>query len=194
MTKKDKQSISTALLCILLLVLALIVGARAGWVSAEKHIEPECVEIAPEYDPLEVIIEHEYIYTPLPVDYEVYEGIMFDDEAAVLLAKMAYGEYRGNDDRQVTMTMWCVLNRVDSPLYPDTIAKVVNQPSQFMGYSPYNPVDARLYELAVQTLKLWEAEKLEGERTLPKEYLYFSGNGEVNIYRTQSGDIYGVEK
>lgn len=49
-------------------------------------------------------------------------------------------------------------------------------------------------ELARVTLARWELEKMgyiDVGRTLPSEYLYFSGNGEYNTYRTEY--IGGVE-
>ena len=189
MTKKDKQSISTALLCMLLLALSIIVGMRAGWVSAEKKFSATSSEVVemPTYDPLEVIVEHEYIYTPLPVDYETASNVT--ETELTILSQCVWGEYRGSDDDQVRQVAWCVLNRVDSPLYPDNIVSVVKQAGQFHGYSAYNPVDARIYALVKEVVEVWTVEKLP-ERNLPPEYLYFSGDGTVNTFRTQSGEIF----
>lgn len=183
-----RDAILTAILSAFILLLLLIVLARLDDVSKPKEPEPtfEIVYEMPPYDPLEVIIEHEYIYKPLPVDYAVTD-VEPDDDAAYL-AKTMYGEYRNASNyEQCTAVAWCVLNRVDSDVYPDSIKEVVSQPFQFSGYSANNPVDADLYAMACEVLALWNAEKLEGYRTLPQGWLYFTGNGSVNIY-THDGE------
>lgn len=52
------------------------------------------------------------------------------------LAKMLYGEARGVvSDTEKAACVWCVLNRVDDPRFPDTVLEVVAAPYQFAGYS-----------------------------------------------------------
>lgn len=112
-------------------------------------------------------------------------------EDAVLLAKAAQGEYRGSNDEEVLAVYWCILNRVDAEGYGmgNNIEYVLTFPYQFLGYSPDNPVDERLIDLACEALTAWETEKLTGElsdeRVIPPEYLWFSGNDECthNTYR-----------
>ena len=112
-------------------------------------------------------------------------------EDATLLAKAAQGEYRGLNDEEVLAVYWCILNRVDAEGYGmgNNIEYVLNFPCQFLGYSPDNPVDDRLIDLACEALTAWETEKLTGElsaeRVIPPEYLWFSGNVECthNTYR-----------
>lgn len=105
-----------------------------------------------------------------------------------VLAKLLWGECRGVEDKaQQAAVVWCVLNRVDSddPYYPDTIIEVVQQPYQFTGYNVSYPVTEELYALAEDVLIRWYEEKAGEEdvgRVLPIEYLWFTGNGIVNIF------------
>ena len=112
-------------------------------------------------------------------------------EDATLLAKAAQGEYRGLNDEEVLAVYWCILNRVDAEGYGmgNNIEYVLTFPYQFLGFSQDNPVDERLIDLACEALTAWETEKitgeLSGERVIPPEYLWFSGNAECthNTYR-----------
>lgn len=108
-------------------------------------------------------------------------------EDAVYLAKTVWGEARGCSDTEQAAVMWCILNRVDSPLYPNSITEVVKQPSQFFGYSPNNPVDKEILQLAETVLSYWKAGDDSG-RVLPKEYLYFTGDGKRNHFYVSWGD------
>lgn len=118
------------------------------------------------------------------------EAPLYSDADAQYIAKTIWGEARGCTKMEQAAVAWCILNRVDNenPYFPDTISGVVKQPSQFSGYSKYNPVDEELLELAEDVLARWEKEK-NGEtdvgRVLPEQYLYFGGNGRTNRFRTQ---------
>lgn len=84
--------------------------------------------------------------------------------------------------------VWCVLNRVDAEGWPDTVAEVVTQPHQFAGYSPDYPATEEFKAIAADVLIRWEREKREGGevgRVLPAEYVFFTGDGEVNHFRTE---------
>lgn len=120
----------------------------------------------------------------------------YDD--AVMLAKMAYGESMNvpilessygsrSNAYQNACTMWTVLNRVDAGW--GTIQGVITAKNQFVGYKDSNPVDSDLLDLAFNILGDWsvDADKL---RTLPREYLYFRGDGKHNYFRTQEGIKY----
>lgn len=113
------------------------------------------------------------------------------------LAKMLYGEARGiSSDMEKAACCWCVLNRVDSPLFPDTVLEVLEAPGQFCGYDERHPLWPELEELAADVLCRHHAEQ-EGEedcgRVLPKEYLYFAGDGQHNHFCTswQGGEAWG---
>ena len=109
----------------------------------------------------------------------------FDEADVVALAQMLWGEARGCTTDNQMKAVWCVLNRVDDPRFPDTIIGVVSAPSQFHGYSPYFPVWDNLKDVARDVLTRWSLEK-QGvcvNRELPKSYLWFTGNGVENIFR-----------
>ena len=61
--------------------------------------------------------------------------------------------------------VWCVLNRVDDPRFPDTVLEVLEAPYQFAGYSADYPVLPELAALAADVLKRYHAEKSRGKKT-----------------------------
>lgn len=104
---------------------------------------------------------------------------------AVTLAKLVWGEARGEPTIRQAAVVWTVLNRVDSCEFPNTVYEVVTQPYQFTGYSEGNPVDEDIYELVVDVLERWYAEqdgwKCVG-RVLPPECVYFVSKGGINVF------------
>lgn len=103
-----------------------------------------------------------------------------------MLAKLIWGEARGvHSTEQKAAVVWCVLNRVDSPLYPDSIEAVVTQKYQFSGYDESYPLTDEFMEIAEDVLVRWHQEKagaIDVGRVLPKEYLYFVGDGVLNYF------------
>ena len=75
-------------------------------------------------------------------------------EDAKLIAKVLYG-VRSNNEKDLRTLVWCVLNRVDNKSYPATVAEVVNQDHQWMGYSDDNPILNDLFNLAYGELEIW---------------------------------------
>ena len=114
-------------------------------------------------------------------EYEMY----FTEADVVAVAKMLWGEARGCALDNQQKAVWCVLNRVDDPRFPDTIQGVLSQPSQFHGYSPDFPVWDELKEVARDVLTRWSLEKqgVTVERELPHEYVFFTGDGIQNNFR-----------
>lgn len=180
------------------------VGVGIGFLimaSSMLYTERNSAEVYAQDKPKEVTVvwEHTEVvkYEPftaddvkiiMPEDVAELEGFERD---ACLLAQMAWGESRGMDTYERSLSMWCALNRVDSSRFPNTIEAVVKAPYQFVGYKASNPVDSELYELAKDVLVRWWAEKNGVEnvgRTLPSEYLFFYGKNGHNWYRkTNSG-------
>lgn len=113
---------------------------------------------------------------------------LWTEEDAELLAQMLYGEARANDipTEQKAAVVWCALNRVDAG--QGTIQEVVTKKRQFVGWDEDNYVTPELYALTVDVLERWQAEH-EGQtdvgRTLPADYLYFTGDGERNYFTTE---------
>ena len=125
-------------------------------------------------------LDESELATPMAKEFTIKE--------AELIAKTVWGEARGFSDVQKAAVAWCILNRVDSPRFPDSITGVVTSPGQFMGYCPTNQVDPEILAIVVEALRWWTVEEMipaEGWRILPREYLYFSGNGRENIFTTE---------
>ena len=145
-------------------------------------VEPEPIE-PPERDWGGLKVQ-QMVAVPEPSaepEYEMY----FTDADVVAMAKMLWGEARGCTRDNQAMAVWCVLNRVDDPRFPDTIQGVLSQPSQFHGYSPDFPVWDELKEVARDVLTRWSLEKqgVTVERELPPEYVFFTGDGVQNHFR-----------
>lgn len=181
--KRRLLAVPVLLACILL----SFGGARS---SEEPH---HAIEVTQLTTPVPVIPLTEVPQEAPATTYAVIrdEQIRFEEEwreEAEHLARMAWGEARGCTTMHQAATMWCVLNRVDSsdPFYPDDIIGVTTQHQQFHGYNSDHPLTAELYDLALDVLERWQREK-DGEtgvgRVLPKEYLWFSGDGTVNTFR-----------
>ena len=175
---KFREFITAFTLIVLLVLLICIVYARATWegeassspapaVTAEEAVEPEQPEAPEPSEP--------------PVYYEMY----FTEEDVAAVAKMLWGEARGcTRDNQIKCA-WVVCNRVDDERFPDTIQGVLSQPHQFHGYSESFPVTDELYNIAFDVLTRWSYEKqgIPVRRELPSSFLWFTGNGQENIFR-----------
>ena len=175
---KFREFITAFTFIILLALLLCIVYARASWegeapsspaqaVTVEETVEPEKPE-APEQ-------------SETPIYYEMY----FTEDDVAEVAKMLWGEARGcTRDNQIKCA-WVVCNRVDDDRFPDTIMSVLEQPSQFHGYSPDFPVTDELYSVAFDVLTRWSYEKqgIPVCRELAQSFLWFTGNGMENIFR-----------
>lgn len=111
--------------------------------------------------------------------------LYFAEDDVIAMAKMLWGEARGCTRDNQAMAVWCVLNRVDDPRFPNTIQGVLSQPSQFHGYSPDFPVWDELKEVARDVLTRWSLEKqgVTVERELLPEYVFFTGDGIQNYFR-----------
>lgn len=169
---KFREFITALFFLILLALLLHIVDgealpAPATVETAEETVEPEQPE-APEQ-------------TEEPIYYDMY----FTEEDVAEVAKMLWGEARGcTRDNQIKCA-WVVCNRVDDERFPDTIRGVLEQPNQFHGYDPAYPVTDELYSVAFDVLTRWSYEKqgIPVRRELAQSFLWFTGNGQENIFR-----------
>lgn len=137
----------------------------------------------------------------LPIEAEdvAVKGFYSPTRADVeCMARVLWNECRGVDsvDEQAAVA-WCILNRVDSPRWPNTIQGVCTEPNQF-AYTNDAPIDEGLMWLAEDVVGRWLAEK-EGDdvsgRVLPANYYFFSGDGKHNYFRQEyrSADKWGWE-
>lgn len=106
---------------------------------------------------------------------------------SVALAGTMYAEARGLSRREMSMVCWCVLNRVDSGRFGNSISSVLWAKSQFAHSNKrYSDNGTDLVWLAQDVLTRWYKEK-NGEtnvgRTLPKGYYFYYGDGHHNYFR-----------
>ena len=90
-------------------------------------------------------------------------------EDAKEIARVLYG-VRTNNTADLRTLVWCVLNRVDNKAYPNTIAEVVAQAHQWMGYSESNPVLDDLFNIAYGEIEIWYG----GIRPCPPDYVFMN--------------------
>ena len=104
----------------------------------------------------------------------------------VMLSKLVYREARGIKSKaEQAAVIWCVLNRVDSKKFPNSIRAVVTQKNQF-AWVANTPVWNSLYNLSRDVVARWLLEDYrikEVGRTLPKDYLFFAGRKGRNYFR-----------
>jgi len=189
MDDTDKRLLIALMASVLIAVISGIISLLCfvSWATQAfaVAVEPEIITVVKEI-PVEVTVPPEG-----PQSDDVDDPIASEDEIA--LAKMVWGEARGCSTTEQAAAVWCVLNRVDSddPYYPDTIIGVVSQQGQFEGYSPDYPVEDGILALVQDVISRWQREKA-GEadvgRVLPKEYLFFHGDGVHNHFRIGFSD------
>lgn len=185
-----------------LTVLALIF-ALAGWSYRRPTKQDKAHEIAQlaremglgEDNP--IIVEAQRIWweeeasksLPAENSYISLESSGYSDRdaACIMIAKVIYGEARGIESvTEQACIAWTILNRVDAGY--GTIEEVVTAPYQFCYRRNAPTIDdygRDLTALAEDVISRWEREKA-GEsnigRVLPKEYLYYWGNGRHNFF------------
>ena len=168
----NKYTIIIAQVCAILLALIVMIllaldkgGSKAGADGVPPEVDTDGLCVVEVAEP----------------EYEMY----FTEDDVVAMAKMLWGEARGCTVDNQMKCVWCVLNRVDDPRFPDTIIGVVSQPSQFHGYSPNFPVWDELKEVARDVLTRWSLEKqgVTVERELPNTYCWFTGFNGSNHFR-----------
>ena len=123
--------------------------------------------------------------TPAPTD----EPWMPDEADVEYIAKTIYGEANiVRSTMKQAAVAWCILNRVDAAGFPDTIEGVVTAKHQFAGYDPSHPVTDELRSLTVDVLQRWHSEQsgeTDAGRVLPKDYLWFTGDGRENYFTNE---------
>ena len=98
------------------------------------------------------------------------------------VAKKIHGEADGCTKLQKAAVAWCIINRIESEWFPNSLAEVVTQEHQFKGYTGREVPNAEDIEIATHVLTRW-LNGMDG-RILPQEYLFFhAGKGE-NIFTT----------
>ena len=101
---------------------------------------------------------------------------------ATMIAKVIAVEAPYCSEAEQEAIAWVILNRVDTEGYGmgNSIEYVITFPQQFAGYSPDNPLDPELYDLALRVITDWQ----NGAEGIGKEWLWFQG--------TESGMCSGI--
>ena len=109
----------------------------------------------------------------------------FTDEEAIYIAKTVWGEARGLSKTEQAAVIWTILNRVDDGRFGNNIIGVITAPNQFAGYKSNHPVDEDIIDLVADVRTRYALEKAGVKnvgRVLPKDYLYFRGDGSHNYF------------
>ena len=161
---KTRYIIITLVCCSLIVILLLV--DRCFTIEPEPTPEPER-----DWGGIKTVKVYDVYYTP---------------EDAEAIARTVWGEAGGCPREEQAQVVWCILNRVDDSRFPDSILGVITSPSQFHGYSPSFPVTPEIMTVTMDVLYRWNMEK-NGEtvtRELGSEYLWFTGDGVKNHFRT----------
>ena len=200
-SKKITISPFDKILVVILLIetifLAGVIGYRLGEASAcvqpvyhfTLQVDPSMIEYKKESNPK----PEEEVTDQTPVEnnnseVEVVEPVienLFTNEEIDHITKTVWGEARGLSKTHQAGVVWAILNRCDDGRFGKDVIGVVTAPSQFAGYRSGNPVDPEIRDLVVDVLDRYSQEKAGIDnvgRVLPKEYLYFRGNGKVNLF------------
>lgn len=170
------------ILCQLILVMILICSAWGfGRHYGATHTEPTI----------------ETVYVQVTPDPELIRSLEVEktqrDQNIDSIAKVLYG-YRYNSERDLEGIVWVILNRMDNQAEFrgfESIQEVVNQPSQWMGYSEQNPVLEDLWDIADNTLSKYET---DGKRLFGQEYLYFEWHSDYIVFKTELYDSKTCQK
>lgn len=148
-------------------------------INVVNTIVQETKDMVPEIEIIKLVVD--FKYKPVIAHYQ------YDLDDLKIIAKTVWGEARGCSLTEQAAVVWCILNRVDSPDFPDNIADVVLQKNQFSGYNASNPVNTDILNLVQDVCMRWryEGTGILGSlgRVLPKEYCWFKGDGTKNIFR-----------
>lgn len=124
------------------------------------------------------------------------EIMYYTEDEVVMVAKVLQRECGGLPSViEQACVAWTICNRVDSDEFDgDTVTEIVTARYQFAYYYD-TPVTDELYDLALDVLARWNAER-NGEvsvgRVLPKDYTYFTGDGVHNYFRNSYKGDYSI--
>lgn len=150
--------------------------------SADKTImETQQIELINEYEAkiAEINKLHAEELNGLRNEYETVPPEELIKVEAEYIAKVLYGAAKDNNERDQRTVVWCILNRVDNPAYPNTVKGVCEQASQWMGYSNNNPVLTSFYNIAMKELEVWHS----GYRPVSTDYVYMYWSSKEIVLR-----------
>ena len=155
---RRRVALTVALLTVAALLAALMPWSGSG--AADKPKDTTAGTLEEVHQPTAVL---------LPSSGTVAEYVPNAAEVEAL-AKLIYGEAGiVPSTTEQAAVVWCVLNRVDDPRFPDTVLEVIEAPYQFSGYDPEYPVKEEFALLAADVLTRYRA-ATHGGKTAVRVY------------------------
>lgn len=157
---RRRVAITVALLTVAALLAALMPWSGSG--AADKPKDTTAGTLEEVHQPTAVL---------LPSSGTVAEYVPNAAEVEAL-AKLIYGEAGiVPSTTEQAAVVWCVLNRVDDPRFPDTVLEVIEAPYQFSGYDPEYPVKEEFALLAADVLTRYRAERDGDDGDILTQYI-----------------------
>lgn len=149
-------------------------------IEEESYSESEDSSVS---DYSESVDSSDYDYSE-SADGSVYDYV--SEYEIVMLAKTVAQEGGDCSYVQQACVIWTVLNRVDSPEWPNSISENLMMPGQFAYYSDKSYRDDH-YQVAYDQVYNW---LFGGDRYLSSEYQYFYGDGWRNHFHGKNTGEY----
>lgn len=141
-----------------------------------------------------IVQEAENRYNNMVAEYEARLNMPIEEDnynaEAEYIAKLLYGQARYNSPEAQKAIAWLIINRVESPYYPNTVQEVVEQPSQWMGYNDNNIIEDRLYEVALTAVNDWHN---GAHRPFSADFLYMVWTSDEITLRTTFEETRGTQ-
>ena len=141
-----------------------------------------------------IVQEAENRYNNMVAEYEARLNTPIEEETynaeAEYIAKLLYGQARYNSPEAQKAIAWLIINRVESPYYPNSVQEVVEQPSQWMGYNDNNIIEDRLYEVALTAVNDWHN---GAHRPFSADFLYMVWTSDEITLRTTFEETRGTQ-
>lgn len=141
-----------------------------------------------------IVQEAENRYNNMVAEYEARLNTPIEEDTynaeAEYIAKLLYGQARYNSPEAQKAIAWLIINRVESPYYPNSIQEVVEQPSQWMGYNDNNIIEDRLYEVALTAVNDWHN---GAHRPFSADFLYMVWTSDEITLRTTFEETRGTQ-
>lgn len=141
-----------------------------------------------------IVQEAENRYNNMVAEYEARLNTSIEEDTynaeAEYIAKLLYGQARYNSPEAQKAIAWLIINRVESPYYPNSVQEVVEQPSQWMGYNDNNIIEDRLYEVALTAVNDWHN---GAHRPFSADFLYMVWASDEITLRTTFEETRGTQ-
>ena len=173
-----KKIIAYALVAVTLISVPTLIQHKRD----KNKYEAEIAEIIQQYeDRIEQLNkEHQNEILGIHQEYEYGGNVSEIEKEAEYISKVVYGTAKNHSLNDQKAVVWCILNRVESSGYPDTVQGVCEQPKQWMGYSEDNPVMESIYSMVLEILKTWHN---NGHRPMGKEFVFLSWSSKEILLR-----------